>query len=1226
MRVTLLGPADLLRVLAASDPSDEARILKLFGITVLEEKTVTRGAAGGDAATGIAEAVVPEPPVIKPEPLAPLLVWQAEMCRRREEKPEKRPAFAVRPVWANAPTEPPVLRPLSSWRDLAPGLLPAITAAWPTADLDIGEAVALLSNGRPVDPLPRETARRPALRLQVVIDRSDRLIPFWDDQDLVVALLRARLPGYRLSVSVFHEALSEPWPVDLDGQAPGFVPPPPGGVVLVLGDLGSLDHAGCEAADGWRRLHRRIRAAGCVAAALLPCPLARCPGDILRDWRVVPWERAQPAGRQDPDALARRAENLLSLVAPAIRIEPGLLRAVRRLLPPGDADAGTEADAWQHEAIASRSPVAATLNPSAANDLRAVFASQPRKIQKRALKLMRDWRYALPHEIWFEEVINLPPTSRDLLPYRDDLAQARDFFSFLDTMPEAVTGDANEVRAWLGRVGSRASELAMLSETSLAKAVENVRHKVRDHVPKAPIDPIVIDTTEAERLLDIRQRGETVMAVPSAEGAAAGGSLLGLIRSANGLVRVSAADDAEDRDPAFWATGRAPSWADAWGRDAYGAWVEFSVTGAGFARISQRMRWIRPGRFEMGSPEDEEGRQPVEGPRHAVAIRQGFWIFDKACSEALWDAVPGLPQSAEAPLASESALPADAAKPRQSSRTPIRGAGFPITEVSWNDVQVFLQTLNALKPGLDLSLPSEAQWEFACRAGTETPYSFGRTISRDQVCYESDAPVEVGSLPPNGWGLFEMHGNIYEWCADSWHGTYEGAPTDGSVWSASAKGAAGRVVRGGSWFGLARDVRAAYRDPGAPAYRFDDVGFRCARVQSDSETGGAEHAAAPADPASRAGAERARPQGPAGDAALLRVGVPQPARLPKTSLIIIRSDREELHLRRLTKPDWASGMGRDNYGLFTEITIPDTEITQRMRWIPPGRFIMGSPDDEPDRFGSEGPRHEVTLEEGFWLFDTPCTQGLWHGVTGKNPSRFQTPDRPVETVSFDDVQTFLSKLNERAPGLNLGLPSEAQWEYACRAGTDTATYAGPITILGEHNAPVLDAIAWYGGNSGVGFDLDDGYNSSGWKEKQYGHTKAGTHPVGLKQANPWGLYDMLGNVYEWCADAWHPSHEGAPTDGSARAGAGAASRVIRGGSWLGDARGVRAAYRNRLDPADRDGVVGFRCARVQSVSASRDAERRTERSKQGERSEPAAATGPKRRRGGTRIKSGANRS
>ena len=285
-----------------------------------------------------------------------------------------------------------------------------------------------------------------------------------------------------------------------------------------------------------------------------------------------------------------------------------------------------------------------------------------------------------------------------------------------------------------------------------------------------------------------------------------------------------------------------------------------------------------------------------------------------------------------------------------------------------------------------------------------------------------------------------------------------------------------------------------------------------------------------------------------------------------------------------TPPAWADQWGQDVHGIFAGFTVGG--VHQRLRWIPPGRFLMGSPEDEPGRYDDEGPQHEVTLANGFWLFDTPCTQALWQAVMGENPSQFRSPDRPVETVSWDDVQTFLERINGLVPGLGLSLPSEAQWEYACRAGTQTALYSGPIEIRGQNNAPALDPIAWYGGNSGVGFDLAEGYDTSDWPEKQHPHTQAGTRVVGLKAPNRWGLYDMLGNVWEWCADPWHQSYDGAPQDGSAwqqpEAGA---SRVLRGGSWFDPARGVRSAYRSHGHPGRRRGSLGFRCARVQEAGA-----------------------------------------
>ncbi len=240
----------------------------------------------------------------------------------------------------------------------------------------------------------------------------------------------------------------------------------------------------------------------------------------------------------------------------------------------------------------------------------------------------------------------------------------------------------------------------------------------------------------------------------------------------------------------------------------------------------------------------------------------------------------------------------------------------------------------------------------------------------------------------------------------------------------------------------------------------------------------------------------------------------------------------------------------------------------------------------------------VTLATGFWLFDTPCTQALWQAVVGNNPSRFKTLDRPVEQVSYQDIITFLIRINLRLLGLDLTLPSEAQWEYACRAGTTEATYAGDLEISGENNGPVVDDIAWYEDNSGLGFKLEDGTNSSDWPESQYDHIKAGTRTVGHKAANAWGLHDMLGNVWEWCADTWHRSYVGAPSDGSARLGGrGLGDRVVRGGSWDEGLRSIRAANRFHDHPARRRYFLGFRCARVQSVSQ-------------------AEATAGRRRRGG----------
>jgi formylglycine-generating enzyme required for sulfatase activity len=288
-------------------------------------------------------------------------------------------------------------------------------------------------------------------------------------------------------------------------------------------------------------------------------------------------------------------------------------------------------------------------------------------------------------------------------------------------------------------------------------------------------------------------------------------------------------------------------------------------------------------------------------------------------------------------------------------------------------------------------------------------------------------------------------------------------------------------------------------------------------------------------------------------------------------------------------PAWASEWGDDPHGVFAAFTLG--EVTQRLRWIPAGRFRMGSPESETaglaehdyerDWFAREHPQHDVYITRGFWLFDTPCTQALWEAVMGDNPSRYRSPDRPVERVSWEDVQGFLARIEARLPGLGLVLPSEAQWESACRADTATALYSGPIEILGANNAPALDPIAWYGGNSGQGYELVEGHDSSGWREMQYPNPKSGTRPVGLKAPNPWGLYDMLGNVWEWCADGLRTYEEQWCQDPIGPSGPGA-DRAIRGGSWGGGARDCRSACRGGRDPGLRSEALGFRCARAQA--------------------------------------------
>ena len=246
--------------------------------------------------------------------------------------------------------------------------------------------------------------------------------------------------------------------------------------------------------------------------------------------------------------------------------------------------------------------------------------------------------------------------------------------------------------------------------------------------------------------------------------------------------------------------------------------------------------------------------------------------------------------------------------------------------------------------------------------------------------------------------------------------------------------------------------------------------------------------------------------------------------------------------------------------------------------IPAGAFAMGSPAGEPGRDNDEM-EHQVTISRSFYLQTTEVTQGQWRRVMGENPSYFKNCGDacPVEQVSWRDVENFIRRFNEQEGTGRYRLPTEAEWEYAARAGSNTALYSGPISILGANNAPALDSIAWYGGNSCVNYA--GGYDPFFWKERQSSCLRVGTNPVGKKRPNAWGLYDMLGNVWEWVYDWVGNYPSGSVTDPTGPPSGG--YRAMRGGSWNGDAKFCRAANRAYNTQKYRYDNLGFRLVRTQ---------------------------------------------
>lgn len=339
----------------------------------------------------------------------------------------------------------------------------------------------------------------------------------------------------------------------------------------------------------------------------------------------------------------------------------------------------------------------------------------------------------------------------------------------------------------------------------------------------------------------------------------------------------------------------------------------------------------------------------------------------------------------------------------------------------------------------------------------------------------------------------------------------------------------------------------------------------------------------------------ASPMGMALDSALLTVQLGgQPARQYASTeggLVLAESvPQQSLHLYTGTlalkvgpirSPFLQAEHGRDQYGLYAKIApvFAGEVVLICMRYIEPGQFLMGSPEDEDHRDDIEGPQHLVTITQGFWLAETACTQQLWQAVMGENPSHFTVenkggPQHPVESVSWDDSQQFLARLQgvlrEQAlfsQGFEFCLPVEAEWEYACRAGSSSAYHFGDV----------------------IHTDLVNYNGKRYWNdEKSEGVCRESTFPVAALLRNDWGLCQMHGNVWEWCADRMREYQAMAvvdpgvgdelerPTDTGAEVGR--SDLVVRGGSWSGSAQRARSACRGRFTQDGRDGFLGLRFA------------------------------------------------
>ena len=574
---------------------------------------------------------------------------------------------------------------------------------------------------------------------------------------------------------------------------------------------------------------------------------------------------------------------------------------------------------------------------------------------------------------------------------------------------------------------------------------------------------------------------------------------------------------------------------------------------------------IPAGEFLMGSPDSDNEADPNEKPQHRVRITRPFYMGATEVTVGQFRRfVEATGYRTDAERVGKDARAWTWGWNEQAKKFEIetgpksswRDLGFsqsdehPVVCVSWNDAVAFCEWLTQQEK-TTYRLPTEAEWEYACRAGTKTRFWSGddpMTLAATANVADETAKTWIPNLPivngvkdgyiftapvgrfrANPWGLFDMHGNVHEWCSDGYDGEYYKRSPDNDPLGAVHSSL--RVTRGGGfdWDSRVRSARRTSLSADfTPEGRSCTIGFRIVQVLSDSTN-----------------------------------PTPPPSAVPAA------------------KPNATAHP-------LKEITSSITGM--KLVLIPAGEFQVGSK-----------PPHSFLISRAFYLGKYEVTQAEYEKVTGQKPSYFKDqPTHPVEEVSWFDAVAFCNVLSKReglpefyringeqveVPGWNSGyrLPTEAEWEYACRAGS-TARWS-----FGDNPADV-DAYAWFGGNSGRErwdpVKLEAASKDSRNYFQEIVPRGCRSHPVGQKRPNEWGLFDMHGNVWEWCWDWYDEAYYGHKISKDPTGPSAGKVHVIRGGSWKDLPGNCNSDSRLGWVPLTRYYNFGFRLART--VEPQRD--------------------------------------
>ena len=627
--------------------------------------------------------------------------------------------------------------------------------------------------------------------------------------------------------------------------------------------------------------------------------------------------------------------------------------------------------------------------------------------------------------------------------------------------------------------------------------------------------------------------------------------------------------------------------------------------------IGMKLVLIPPGEFDMGSTPEEIAREleyaqhnkisnkclqglPSEVPRHRVKITKPFCLAMCPVTQAEYESVMGANPSnftekqVDVSSFNPSLSEADVKCRLDSYKLAVGKdtSRHPVEKVNWDEAMEFCRKLSAVPTERAARhvyrLPTEAEWEYACRAGTTTRWFCGDDeagVADVAWIYMNSGGMThpAGEKKPNAWNLYDMHGNVQQWCADWYSKDYYsqlqssdpiGAPTGSN-----------RVARGGDWHFSSCACRSAFRLSGEPTSRLHIRGFRVVM-----ENAALVLADKPRDQKTATSTESSVPS--------TQASAPI---APKTESVI-QNPKSEIPAPPPAVAPFDAAKAKEHQAAWAKHLNVQVEITNsigmKLVLIPPGEFEMGSPkeviEEELKRaenwyhtVPSEGPRHHVRITRPFYLGETEVTQGEYETVMGKNPSEFSATGKgkdkvagqdtkrfPVEQVFWRDADEFCRRLSnlsaEKSAGRRYRLPSEAQWEYACRSGSTgrwgfSRELIAPATAEEKkHEESMVSVYGWCGHNNENGM----------------------THAVAGKRANAWGMYDMHGNVWEWCADWYDESYYAkSPTDDPAGPETGS-FRVRRGGSWKHLPKYSRSALRSAELAGFRNYDLGFRASLV----------------------------------------------